>query len=56
MIEAPAEPAFAKLAAALERRARMLAEARAEQINLDRQDANLTWRRADLLWPLFTKG
>lgn len=44
---------FAAVAAALRRRAQMLAKAR---IAARRVDPDRRWRRARLLWPLFPKG
>ncbi len=37
-------------------RARALAEARAVRAGLARRDDVRAWRRARLLWPLFSKG
>lgn len=56
MISATPDPAFASLAARLADKARLLAEARAETaVRAARSDA-ARWRKAALLWPLFTKG
>lgn len=56
MIEAAAPPDFPGLIAALERRAKAIAEARAESARLARTAPEQAWRRAALLWPLFVKG
>ena len=56
MIGASIRPDFPGLAARLARQARLLAEARAESIALARRGDPARWRRAALLWPLFTKG
>lgn len=37
-------------------RARRIAEAEGASRSLARQEAPRRWRRASLLWPLFTKG
>lgn len=47
---------FGDLAAKLEQRARMLAEAHAQTRALARSGDASRWHRAALLWPLFTKG
>lgn len=47
-----ASAVFARLTA----RARLLGEAAATSSALSRGDAARRWRRAALLWPLFTKG
>jgi hypothetical protein len=49
-------PAFAALSTRLTAKARALAEARAETNALARRSSALRWRKARLLWPLFTKG
>jgi len=46
---------FATLAERLTRRAARLASARTESRLRVRRDGS-QWHRADLLWPLFTKG
>ena len=56
MIGVSPPPDFAGLAARLARKALALAEARAENIALARRGDPARWRRAGLLWPLFTKG
>ena len=56
MISAETRPDFAALAAHLVAKARVLAEAQAERSALVRRNDPVSWRRAGLLWPLFTKG
>jgi hypothetical protein len=56
MIAATTRPDFAALTARLTDKARVLAEARAEAVTLARQGSAARWRKAGLLWPLFTKG
>jgi len=56
MIEGKTRPDFAALARLLADRAETLARARAEEALLARRDDPHRWRRAQLLWPLFTKG
>ena len=56
MIEADIGSAFDALATRLERQAAALAEARAREALLARQQDARRWRQADLLWPLFAKG
>ncbi len=56
MIRAEPDRSFTALAARLERRARDLAEAHVQQRRLARVRDARRWRRAALLWPLFTKG
>lgn len=51
-----ASDVFAGLAARLIDRARLLGEAEAERMALARRDDPRRWRKAALLWPLFTKG
>lgn len=51
-----AEAADAGFVARLAARARALAEAHAERRALARRGDPRRWRRAALLWPLFTKG
>ncbi|MCJ2184227.1 hypothetical protein MTR62_16225 [Novosphingobium sp. 1949] len=59
-IAASTAPAFDALAARLleraQRQASALAETRAEIRKASARDADAPWRRADLLWPQFTKG
>ncbi len=52
MITATTRPDFASLAG----KARALAEAHAEHSVLARRSDPTRWRKAALLWPLFTKG
>ena len=47
---------FTDLAARLTARAQALAQARATQASLARKADPARWRRAALLWPLFTQG
>ncbi|MFC3175233.1 hypothetical protein ACFOD9_13310 [Novosphingobium bradum] len=47
---------LAALIVRLVRQAGRLGAARARTRSLDRRQPGLAWRRADLLWPLFTKG
>lgn len=47
---------FAEMAARLSARARLLGEAAAESRRLARKDPPSRWRKAVLLWPMFTKG
>ena len=56
MISAEIRPDFAALAARLAAKARALAEAQAEHTVLARRSDPARWRKAGLLWPLFTKG
>ena len=56
MISATTRPDFAALAARLVAMARTLGEAQAEQTALARRGDPTRWRKAALLWPLFTKG
>ena len=56
MIAAQARDAFDALAARLASRAAVLAQASAETTLLARRQDETRWRRARLLWPLFTKG
>jgi len=44
------------LTASLEGKARALAEATGESAALVRRQNAQKWRRADLVWPLFTRG
>ena len=44
------------LAISLERKAKALAEAAGETTALEHRQSALRWRRADLVWPLFTRG
>ncbi len=55
MITTDAQAAFAALGARLEKQARILAEARADDARIAPGDPR-RWRRAALLWPLFAKG
>ena len=56
MIEMPHPPDLIALGQRLAEKAGLLAEARAaETLLAARADAS-RWRRASLLWPLFTKG
>lgn len=36
--------------------AEMIAQARIEELRLERRDPAARWRKASLLWPQFTKG
>jgi len=56
MIVANAAAAFDRLAAALVRKAGLLAEARAAAVTPGRRNDPFRWRHADLVWPLFGKG
>ena len=56
MISAAFNAASAALADRLAAKARALAEARTENAVLARRGDPLRWRKAALLWPLFTKG
>jgi len=56
MTRITAEAAFDRLAQALDARARALAEAAATAAALKARSPDRAWRRAGLLWPLFTKG
>ena len=56
MISAETSPDFASLAVRLAAKARALAEAHAERNALARRSDPARWRKAGLLWPLFTKG
>ena len=56
MIETRTTPDFATLARRLAERAAVLAEARAEEAILASRADPSRWRKARLLWPLFTKG
>jgi hypothetical protein len=56
MITPDIGPAFAALTARLTAKAQALAEARAETKALARRSSPQRWRKARLLWPLFTKG
>ncbi|MEO6092182.1 MAG: hypothetical protein ABIT04_05895 [Novosphingobium sp.] len=56
MIAADARGAFDALEARLERQAASLAEARARDTLLARQQDVRSWRHSGLLWPLFGKG
>lgn len=56
MIRAEPDRSLTALADRLESRARDLAEAHAQQQRLARRRDARRWRRAALLWPLFTKG
>lgn len=47
---------FAEMAAKLAGKAALLSQAEAESRHLARRDAPRRWRRAVLLWPLFTRG
>lgn len=47
---------FAALLAQLQAQAARLGAARAETLRLERRDPAQRWRRAALLWPLFSKG
>jgi hypothetical protein len=51
-----ASQGFDGLAARLIERARTLAEARVTDAHLGKTRPAARWRRAALLWPLFTKG
>ena len=56
MITAETRTDFAALTNRLVAKARTLGEAQAEQTVLDQRGDPLRWRKAALLWPLFTKG
>ncbi len=56
MIGLNAEAAFEPLAQALEAKARALGVAAAETTALKARAPERVWRKAALLWPLFTKG
>ena len=56
MISAETRPDFAALAARLAAKAKALAHARLEEAALARRGDPARWRKAGLLWPLFTKG
>lgn len=56
MITAKTEPDFAALAARLAGKAKALAEAQAQDARLGQTRSAGRWRKAALLWPLFTKG
>jgi hypothetical protein len=56
MISAETRPGFAAFTARLTAIARTLGEAQAEQAALARRGDPVRWRKAALLWPLFTKG
>lgn len=56
MISARFESRFDVFAARLAQKARAVAEAQAESVKLARKGSPSRWRRAALLWPLFTKG
>jgi hypothetical protein len=56
VIEADAASAFDALENRLVQQAAALAEARAREAALARQQDARRWRHADLLWPLFGKG
>ena len=47
---------FTELSARLVEQARLIAQARAEELRLARTDPAARWRKAALLWPQFTKG
>lgn len=47
---------FEPVAARLIEKARSIADARAAEIRMQQTDPAGRWRRAALLWPLFTKG
>jgi hypothetical protein len=55
MITARISASGRHLAARLAERAQLLAEAHAENRRLARRGDGSRWRRAGLLWPLFTK-
>jgi hypothetical protein len=54
MIALESTAAFTGLAARLIARARRLAEARSDEALLARRDPAVRWRKARLVWPLFT--
>jgi hypothetical protein len=56
MISVSSEPSFEGLAARLAAKARMIAEARTQSMALAKRGDPLRWRKAGLVWPLFTKG
>ena len=56
MISVQTRPDFTALAARLVAMARTLGEAQAEQTALERRGDPSRWRKAALLWPLFSKG
>jgi hypothetical protein len=47
---------FAELSVRLVQRAKLIAEARVQELRLARTDPAARWRKAALLWPQFTKG
>ncbi|MBK6802746.1 hypothetical protein [Novosphingobium sp.] len=47
---------FAALLTRLQAQAARLGAARAETLRMERRDPARRWRRAALLWPLFSKG
>jgi hypothetical protein len=47
---------FAAVALRLTDFAQAIARARIEELRLERRDPAARWRKASLLWPLFTKG
>ncbi|MCB2078963.1 MAG: hypothetical protein KDE55_14855 [Novosphingobium sp.] len=56
MIEADAADALESLSSQLKARAAAIASAHREEIALRRRNDPNRWRRADILWPSFTKG
>ncbi len=56
MISAKLDPNLAALAARLAGKAQVLAEAQAQDARLGQTRSAGRWRKASLLWPLFTKG
>lgn len=56
MITAKLDPDLAALAARLAGKAKALAEAQAQDALLGQTGSASRWRKAALLWPLFTKG
>lgn len=47
---------FAAAALRLTAFAEAIAQARVEELRLERRDPAARWRKASLLWPQFTKG
>ncbi len=56
MIRGSTGDAFDRLTARLTRKASALAASTASARHLVLKDDPARWRRADLLWPLFTRG
>lgn len=56
MITAKLDPDLTALGARLASKAKALAEAKVEDTRLGQTRSPGRWRKAALLWPLFTKG